>query len=82
MKRFSYKAKEKESGKLIKGNIQAENEQNAGRLLVEQGYIPQTITEEGDGILGQKNRITTKDRIMFTRQLATLIGAKIQFVHS
>ena len=75
MKRFDYKAKEKETGKPIKGSIQAENEQVAGRLLVEQGYIPESVVEHGKGFLEKKNRITTKDRITFTRQMATLIGA-------
>ena len=82
MKRFNYKAKEKETGKVIKGNIQAENEQTAGRLLVEQGYIPESITEEGLGIFGGKGRVTGKDRIMFTRQLATLIGAGLPLATS
>lgn len=82
MRRYNYKAKEKETGKVVKGNIQAENEQNAGRLLVEQGYIPQTLTEEGTGLFSNKNRITTKDRIMFTRQLATLIGAGLPLATS
>lgn len=68
MKRFNYKAKEKETGKSVKGSIQAENEQFAGRLLVEQGYIPESIIEEGEGILGSANRVTGKDRIMFMRQ--------------
>ena len=82
MKRFNYKAKEKETGKSIKGTIQAENEQIAGRLLVEQGYIPDTISEEGTGLFGGNSRITTKDRIMFTRQLATLIGAGLPLATS
>ena len=82
MKRFNYRAKEKETGKTIKGNIQAENERTAGRLLVEQGYIPQTITEEGTGLLNKANRVTAKDRIMFTRQLATLIGAGLPLASS
>ena len=75
MRRFNYKAKEKETGKVVKGNIQAENEQTAGRLLIEQGYIPQSVIEEGTGIFGGKSRVTNKDRITFTRQLSTLIGA-------
>ena len=82
MKRFNYKAKEKETGKSVKGSIQAENEQFAGRLLVEQGYIPESIIEEGEGILGSANRVTGKDRIMFTRQLATLIGAGLPLAAS
>lgn len=82
MKRFNYKAKEKESGKIVKGNIQAEDESTAGRLLIDQGYIPESITEEGDGLFGGKGRITTKDRIMFTRQLSTLIGAGLPLATS
>ena len=82
MRRFSYKAQEKKTGKIVKGNIQAETEQIAGRLLIEQGYVPETITEEGGGLLGGKSRVTTKDRITFTRQLATLIGAGLPLATS
>lgn len=82
MRRFNYKAKEKATGKSVKGNIQAENEKTAGRLLVEQGYIPETITEDGVGLFGGKGRVTNKDRITFTRQLSTLIGAGLPLATS
>ena len=82
MKRFRYKAKEKSNGKVLKGSIQAENEQTAGRLLIEQGYTPLTIVEEGTGLFGNKGHVTNKDRIMFTRQLATLIGAGLPLATS
>ena len=82
MKRYNYKAKEKGTGKSVKGSIQAENENIAGRLLVEQGFIPETISEEGAGVLGKQGRVTTKDRITFTRQLATLVGAGIPLASS
>lgn len=82
MRRFNYKAKEKGSNKIVKGNIQAENEQAAGRLLVDQGFIPESIVEEGADLSSLVNRVTTKDRIMFTRQLATLIGAGLPLATS
>ncbi len=83
MKRFNYKAKEKSTGKIVKGSIQAETEQIAGRLLIDQGYIPESVTEEGAGIFGkQQTRVTNKDRITFTRQLATLIGAGLPLAGS
>ena len=82
MKRFNYKAKEKGSGKAIKGTIQAENEQAAGRLLIDQGYIPESVVEEGAGLGGLLNHVTNKDRITFTRQLATLIGAGLPLASS
>ena len=82
MRRFNYKAKEKGSNKIVKGNIQAENEQAAGRLLVDQGFIPESIVEEGADLSSLVNRVTTKDRIMFTKQLATLIGAGLPLATS
>ena len=76
MKRFNYKAKDKRTGKIVKGSIQADTERSAGKLLIDQGLIPQSVSEENGSILDKLNqRVTNKDRIMFTRQLATLIGA-------
>ncbi|MDO4760034.1 MAG: type II secretion system F family protein [Candidatus Saccharibacteria bacterium] len=77
MKRFDYKAKDKSTGKTIKGSIQAESERMAGKLLVEQGYIPDTIIEYGKGNIFVKasNKVRSKDRIIFTRQFSTLIAA-------
>ncbi|MBR3256832.1 type II secretion system F family protein [Candidatus Saccharibacteria bacterium] len=84
MKRFKYKAIEKGSKKVISGSIQAENERAAGKLLVEQGYIPDSIIEEGgEGILSKlSSKVTSKDRILFTRQFATLIGAGLPMARS
>ena len=77
MKRFKYRAKDKTTGKTVKGSIQADTESIAGKLLIDQGYIPESVVEEGADSIFSKSaqRVTTKDRIMFTRQLATLIGA-------
>ena len=82
MRRFNYKAKEKSTGKTIKGSISAETEQIAGHLLIEQGYIPESVVEEGNGLFGKKGHVTSKDRVMFTRQLATLIGAGLPLAAS
>lgn len=75
MRHFNYRAKDKNTGKIIKGNISAEDEQTAGRLLIEEGYIPDSIAEQGDGLFGNTTRVASKDRITFTRQLATLVGS-------
>ena len=77
MKRFTYKAIESKSGKNVKGAIQAETERAAGKLLIEQGLVPESIDEEETGGLLEKfkNKVSTKDKIVFTRQFATLIGA-------
>ena len=82
MKRFSYKAKEQGTGKVIKGTIQAENENVAGKLLVDRGYVPDMIREEGTSFGEKLNRVTAKDRINFTRQFATLVGAGLPIAQS
>ncbi len=84
MKRFNYKATEKTSRKSVSGVIQAENEREAGRLLIEQGYVPVRIDEEDTkSIIAKiKNKVSSKDRIIFTRQFATLIGAGLPMARS
>lgn len=84
MKRFNYKAKNAKTGEMVSGAIQAENERMAGKILVEQGYIPEKIVDENkDGIWSKlTNKVTTKDRIVFTRQFATLIGAGLPLSNS
>ena len=84
MKRFEYKAKDSKTGKVVKGMIQADTERTAGKLLVEQGYAPISVVEEGQKGLfaGFGNKITTKEKIVFTRQFATLIGAGLPLATS
>ena len=82
MKRFEYRAKEQGTGKVIKGTIQAENDRIAGKLLVDRGYVPDYIKEEKEGISNKFSRVTARDRINFTRQFATLIGAGLPIAQS
>lgn len=82
MKRFTYKAKEHSTGKVIKGTIQAETERVAGKLLVDRGYVPESLKEEGGGFADKMNRVTSADRINFTRQFATLVGAGLPIAQS
>ena len=84
MQRFTYKATDKKTGKTVKGNIQAESERAAGKILLEEGYIPDKIVSETKGsfIAKLKNKIRAQDRIVFTRQFATLIGAGLPLAAS
>lgn len=83
MKRFSYKAKDK-AGKTVKGSVQAESERLAGKLLMERGYMPSEIREENTASAANKlfNRVTLKDKILFTRQFATLVGSGLPLADS
>ena len=83
MKRFIYKARDGKTGKIVRGSIQAETERAAGKLLIEQGYTPQTVEEEGSGFFDKfQQGVATKDKITFTRQFATLIGAGLPLASS
>ena len=85
MKKFTYEARDRASNKLVKATLQAESENSAAQLLVKQGYVPLSIREQvGDGSFFAHitGRITTKDRVIFTRQLATLIGAGLPLSQS
>lgn len=65
--------------------VQAESETSAAKLLIEQGLMPLNIKEinEDTSFFGKiTNRITTKDKIVFLRQLSTLIGAGLPLAQS
>ncbi|MFZ2544509.1 MAG: type II secretion system F family protein [Candidatus Saccharimonadales bacterium] len=86
MRKFNYVAKDsKTKNKTVKAIVQAETEQSAARLLMSQGFTPITITEAvgGDNFFDRlSNRITTKDKVVFTRQLSTLIAAGLPLSQS
>ncbi len=85
MKKFSYEARDQASNKIVKATLQADSENAAARLLVEQGFTPLKIKEESaDKNLFERlsGRITVKDKVVFTRQLATLIGAGLPLSQS
>lgn len=81
---FQYNAKDAQ-GKPVKGLVQAETEGAAAKLIVAQGYTPLDIRAKGQssGILSRfTNRISSKDRIIFTRQMSTLINAGLPLTQS
>jgi type IV pilus assembly protein PilC len=85
VKKFTYEARDRATNKLVKATLQAESENSAAQLLVKQGFVPLSIKEMiGDGSFLSRitGRITTKDKVIFTRQLATLIGAGLPLSQS
>lgn len=85
MRKYTYEAKDQATNKVVKATIQAESESAAAHLLVKQGFVPLSIKEQiGNGSFLDRvtGRITTKDRVVFTRQLATLLGAGLPLTQS
>ena len=85
MKKFTYEARDQATNKITKATVQANSESAAARLLIDQGFTPLNIKEQTEAnnlFSNLAGRITTKDRIVFTRQLATLIGAGLPLSQS
>lgn len=84
MLNFIYKAKNQE-GNPVSGIVEAETESAAARLLIAQGLTPLEVQVKSDskGVFSRiSNRISSKDKIIFTRQLATLINAGLPLTQS
>ena len=85
MKKFTYEARDQATNKIVKSSIQADSETAAARLLIKQGFVPLNVKEqlgEGGFFSRLNGHITTKDKVVFTRQLATLIGAGLPLSQS
>ncbi len=85
MQTFAYTAREDSTGKKIKAEVEAESRQGAARMLTSRGLTPVEITAKSnkksplDTVL---KRVKTKEKVIFSRQLATLINAGLPIVQS
>ena len=79
MPTYRYKAHNPKTGKTISSTVQADTESAASKLISAQGFTPIHVRAEGKtGIAfydAFKNRVPAKDRVLFSRQLSTLINA-------
>lgn len=83
MPTFTYTAKAMD-GKIKKGTLDANNREELAHMLREQGYLITMVEEQGSGgnafqraldKLKNFGSVSLVDRIMFTRNLAVMIGA-------
>ncbi len=84
MQRFTYTAKDQDTGKVLKSVVQADSERDAAKVLSSQGLTPLDIREEQQGRSFAQifQRITMKDKVVFSRQLATLVEAGLPLAQS
>lgn len=84
MKTFSYTARDKETKSVVHATIQADTERDAARILLAQDLSPLSIIEQSKGSFFERfsQRISGKDKVFFTRQLATLIEAGLPLAQS
>lgn len=79
---YNYQARNSATGEKVKSTVQAENERAAARLITEQGLAPLEIKLVTKGGNNAFNHVKSKDRVLFARQLSTLINAGLPLVQS
>ncbi len=81
---FEYVAKNATTGEKIKSEVQAESEAAASKLIRQEGLSPISIKakETSGGLIKIFGRIKSKDKVLFSRQLSTLINAGLPLIQS
>ncbi len=83
---FAYTARDSKTGEKVSAEVEADSEQAAAKLIRNAGLSPIDIKMKDAGsnnaIARFKNRVKAKDRILFARQLSTLINAGLPLVQS
>ena len=81
---FKYTARDPATGKKVDGSVSADSEKSVARIVKEQGYaLLDVAPEESDGFFGSfGGRVKSKDKVIFSRQLSTLINAGLPLVQS
>jgi type IV pilus assembly protein PilC len=86
MVKYQYSARDLSTGKLINSSVEADNERDANKLIRGEGYTPIEIKVGSEttaaSILERLNKVKTKDKVLFGRQLSTLINAGLPLVQS
>jgi type IV pilus assembly protein PilC len=82
---FKYTARDPGTGQYIKAEVQAENEQAASKLIRKEGLVPIDIAlaeKSAVGFGSYFNKVKSKEKVLFSRQLSTLINAGLPLVQS
>lgn len=82
---YRYTARDPSTGQYVKAEVQADDERSASKLITKEGLVPIDIklAEQGTSGLGSRfNRVKIKEKVIFSRQLSTLINAGLPLVQS
>ncbi len=86
MPNFSYTAKDSKTGEVIHAEVQASSESAVVKIIKDSGLTPTDIKQVNSKVANPlnklRNRIRTKDKILFSRQMSTLINAGLPLVQS
>jgi len=83
---YQYTARNPATGQQVKAAVEADSEAAAAKLVSGQGLVPIEIklgSTGNGGVLGKfNNRVKAKDRVLFSRQLSTLINAGLPLLQA
>lgn len=83
---YHYVARNPATGKQVRADVQADSEAAAAKLISKEGLVPVSISlgEKGFGSLSGKlkGRVKAADRVLFSRQLSTLINAGLPLMQA
>lgn len=81
---YQYTARNPQTGKVVKASVQADSEAAAAKLIAEQGLVPTDLKlGQADGLFAKfGNKVKAKDRVLFSRQLSTLINAGLPLLQA
>jgi type IV pilus assembly protein PilC len=81
---YDYTARDTVSGRVVKAGVQADSESSAAKLIRQEGLVPIdiSVSRNGGGLLKRFNKVRAKDKILFSRQLATLLNAGLPLLQS
>jgi len=82
---YQYTARNPATGQQVKATVEAESEAAAAKLISGQGLVPTDIRlGSNSGGLTSKfgQRVKAKDRVLFSRQLSTLINAGLPLLQA
>ena len=85
MLNYQYTARNPTTGQQVKAVVEADSEAAAARLITSQGLVPINIRVSGEsgGLLGKlTGRVKAKDRVLFSRQLSTLLNAGLPLLQA
>jgi len=85
MLNYQYTARNPATGEQVKATVEADSEGAAAKLISNQGLVPVDIRLGGNAsnpLAALTSRVSAKDRVLFSRQLSTLINAGLPLLQA
>lgn len=85
MLKYHFVARDPTTGRHVKSEVQADSEQSAAKLIRDEGLVPIDIAlkqASANPFSRFSQRVRTKDKVLFSRQLSTLINAGLPLVQA